>query len=178
MFEPYQTALALQAKPAFINAFIRQRAHQSATIAGLVERYDHTEAPATLVELRQVLLAGDYLARGETDRDLSDCLRLGRHVVATRRFGTPEGADGLDSARHALRWLRQANLPDTRLIICSMEGEDNYLDIDRLLVDPEFADVIDRVVVTAEPSYLARFTSTNLVVGYQRRFMNAVAAQH
>jgi len=70
--------------------------------------------------------------------------------------------------------LRQDNLRDTRLILCSMEGDFNYPDIDKLMCDPEYQDVIDRVVITAEPSYLARFTSTNQVVSYQRRFMNAV----
>ena len=30
-----------------------------------------------------------------------------------------------------------------------------------------------KVVITAEPNYLARFTSTNQVISYQRRFMNA-----
>jgi hypothetical protein len=30
-------------------------------------------------------------------------------------------------------------------------------------------------VITAEPGYLARFTSSSQVVSYQRRFMNAVA---
>ena len=42
-----------------------------------------------------------------------------------------------------------------------------------ILVDPEFADVIDRLVITAQPDYLAKFTSCNQVVSYQRRFMNA-----
>ena len=46
--------------------------------------------------------------------------------------------------------------------------------IDKLMADPEYADMIDRIVITAEPQYLARFTSTNQVVSYQRRFMNAV----
>jgi hypothetical protein len=32
---------------------------------------------------------------------------------------------------------------------------------------------MDRVVITAEPGYLARFASTNQVVSYQRRFLNA-----
>ena len=54
-----------------------------------------------------------------------------------------------------------------------MEGDYNYPDIDHLLADPEFADMMGRVVVTAEPEYLARFTSANQVVSYQRRFMNA-----
>lgn len=40
-------------------------------------------------------------------------------------------------------------------------------------MEPEFEDMMDRVVVTAEPQYLARSTSTNQVVSYQRRFMAA-----
>jgi hypothetical protein len=58
-----------------------------------------------------------------------------------------------------------------------MEGECNYPDIDNLLSDPEYADVIDRVVLTAEPGYLARFTSSPQVISYQRRFMNAAGTQ-
>jgi hypothetical protein len=54
-----------------------------------------------------------------------------------------------------------------------MEGENNYPDIDNLLVEPEFTDVLDRLVITAQPDYLAKFTSCNQVVSYQRRFMNA-----
>ena len=94
--------------------------------------------------------------------------------MAYRNFNNAEGSDGLDGVRHNLRLLRQNNLPDTRLIICSMEGDYNYPDIDKLMADPEYADMIDRIVITAEPQYLARFTSTNQVVSYQRRFMNAV----
>ncbi len=177
MFEPYQTALALQAKPAFVNAFVRQRAQQSAAIAGLVARYDESHDLTHLAELREVLLANDYLSSEETDRDPLECLALGRQLLAHRNFDNPYGSDGLDSARHTLRWLRQVNLPDTRLIICSMAGDLNYSDIDRLLTEPEYADMVHRVVVTAEPGYLARFTSSNLVVSYQRRFMNAAAGQ-
>jgi hypothetical protein len=44
-----------------------------------------------------------------------------------------------------------------------------------MLAEPEFADMTRRVVVTAEPGYLARFTSTNQVVSYQRRFLRAAA---
>jgi len=53
----------------------------------------------------------------------------------------------------------------------------NYPDIDKLVTEPEFADVIHRLVITAEPGYLARFTTANLVVSYQRRFMNAASGQ-
>jgi len=56
-----------------------------------------------------------------------------------------------------------------------MEGPYNYPDIDKLMNEPEFADVLDRLIITAEPGYLARFTSSNQVVSYQRRFMNAAA---
>ena len=58
-----------------------------------------------------------------------------------------------------------------------MEGDWNYPDIDRLLASDEFCDMADRVVVTAEPGYLARFTSTTQVISYQRRFMKAAQGQ-
>ncbi|MDR2348305.1 MAG: hypothetical protein LBD90_06795, partial [Bifidobacteriaceae bacterium] len=176
MFEPYQTALALQAKPAFINAFIRHRAGQTAAIKRLIEFWDATEDQSYLEQLRAQLLAGDYLASSQADARLLDVLAAGREIVRYRRVDEAFGADGLDSVRRNLRWLRQSNLPDTRLIICSMEGGRNYPDIDALLSDPEYLDVIDRVVLTAEPAYLARFTSTNQVISYQRRFMNAAAS--
>lgn len=177
MFEPYQTAMALQAKPYFINSFVRHRAKQSSAIKVLLDCYDRTADRKYLEALRAELLANDYLSSGEADRDLLDVLKLGRDVLRYRNFENPEGADGLDGVRHNLRLLRQTNLPDTRLIICSMEGEYNYPDIDNLMADPAYADMVDRVVITAEPQYLARFTATNQVVSYQRRFMNAANGQ-
>ena len=36
---------------------------------------------------------------------------------------------------------------------------------------------MDRVVVTAEPNYLAQYTTTNQVISYQRRFLNAAQGQ-
>ncbi|MDR1808088.1 MAG: transaldolase [Propionibacteriaceae bacterium] len=174
MFEPWQTALALQAKPAFINSFVRHRAKHSAEFRRRIDAHEAGDGQA-LTQLRDYMLANDYLAAGEADRPLADCLKLARDFVAYRHFDDPFGADGLDGLRRNLRWLRQSNLPDTRLIVCSMEGEYNYPDIDNVLSDPEFADMIGRVVLTAEPGYLARFTSSPQVVSYQRRFMNAAA---
>lgn len=174
MFEPYQAALAMQAKPYFINSFIRQRLKQSDTFKRLTTAYDATKDERYLVELRQYMLENDYLSAGEEDTSLGWCYKKAADVIKYRRFNNEFGCDGLDSVRHNLRLLRQSNLRDTRLILCSMEGDNNYPDIDRLMVDPEYQDVVDRVVVTAEPGYLARFTSTNQVVSYQRRFMNAV----
>lgn len=174
MFEPYQTALALQAKPYFINSFIRHRLKQTTAFKNLLSIYELTGEEKYLEELRSTMLANDYLSKGEADCSLLTCYRKAKDIVSYRNFDSEEGSDGLDSARHNLRLLRQDNLRDTRLILCSMEGDYNYPDIDRLIADPEFSDVIDRVVITAEPGYLARFTSTNQVVSYQRRFMNAV----
>lgn len=177
MFEPYQTALALQAKPYFINSFIRHRAKQSAAMKQYLDLYELTGDAKYIEDLRTFMLANDYLASGETDRSLLDCIKIAKDTIAYRNFENETGSDGLDGVRHNLRVLRNTNLRDTRLIICSMEGDYNYPDIDNLMADPEYADIIDRVVITAEPGYLARFTSTNQVVSYQRRFMNAANGQ-
>ena len=175
MFEPYQTALALQAKPYFINSFVRHRLSQSRRIAELLDFYRSSRDKGHLVVLREFLLANDHLSAGGPIHDLVDVMHYAEDLLAYRRFDDAEGRDGLDSVRHNLRLLRQAGLPDTRLIVCSMEGPSNYPDLDKLTVEPEFADVIDRLVITAEPNYLARFTSANHVVSYQRRFMTAAA---
>jgi len=123
------------------------------------------------------MIVTDYLAAADTDYDLEECRRMAEQLLVYRRVRTREGADGLDSVRHNLRTLRTSNLPDTRLIVCSMDGDRMYPEIDRLLTSDEFADMSRRVVVTAEPGYLARFTSANQVVSYQRRFMNAAQGQ-
>jgi len=39
-----------------------------------------------------------------------------------------------------------------------------------ILKDKEY---VDRIIITAEPEYLAKFTSTPQIISYQRRFMNA-----
>ena len=173
MFEPHQTQLALQARPAYVNAFIRHRLTQSTRLAALLDAHAASGDDGVLVTLREYLLSTDHLAGGDTDHDLGDCRRMAERIVAHRRFREPEGADGLDSVRHTLRLLRSANLPETRLIVCSMEGERAYPQIDSLLASDEFSDMTHRVVVTAEPQYLARFASANQVVSYQRRFLTA-----
>ncbi len=177
MFEPYQTNLALQAKPYFINSFIRHRLMQSEKIAALLDKYSLTHEPSLLIELRKLFIDQDYLTKDDENMDLLRIKEMGEHILRYRRFDDEEGEMGLDSVRHNLRLLKQTNMDDVRLIICSMEGEVNYPSIDKLLMEPEFADVLDRVVITAEPNYLARFTSTNQVVSYQRRFMNAASGQ-
>lgn len=177
MFEPHQVLLALQARPYFINAFIRHRKLQTAAMRQLIDAYRSSQDESHLEKLRTFLAEKDYLARTDADLPLPECLAIAERIVAYRRFDETEGADGLDSVRHALRVLRGANLPDTRLIICSMEGEVMYPEIDRLLATDEFADMTQRVVITAEPNYLARFTSANQVISYHRRFLTAAQGQ-
>ena len=44
-------------------------------------------------------------------------------------------------------------------------------------IEPEFADLVGRVVVTAEPASLARFASSSHVVSHQRRLLGAARGQ-
>ncbi len=177
MFEPYQTALALQAKPYFINSFIRHRNAQSQYIESLLNAYETYKDDTFLKQLRTYMVDKDYFAKGDAEIDLLQVQKSAELLCEYRKTNEHEGFDGLDAVRHNLRVLRQCNLPDTRLIICSMEGDRNYPDIDKLLAEEEFSDMLDRIVITTEPKYLTRFTSANQVVSYQRRFMNAAAGQ-
>jgi hypothetical protein len=174
MFEPFQTALALQAKPYFINSFVRHRLIQSQAIQKHLDLYAVSDDAAFLADLRKYFITNDYLPASDAGMDLLEVKKMGERIVKYRQIEEGfEGDDGLDAVRHNLRVIQRCNLPDTRLIVCSMEGETQYPDIDKLLTEEEFLDVADRIVITAEPQYLARFTSTNQVVSYQRRFLNA-----
>jgi transaldolase len=178
MFEPYQTQMALQARPYFINTFLRHRLVQSTNIKKFVDAYEATGDKKQLEALKAYLYSVDYFAPGTVEKvSLDDVYTLAKDTIRYRKFETAEGSDGLDGMRHNLRVLRNCNMPDTRLIVCSMEGPNNYPDIDKLLAEPEFMDMHHKVVITAEPNYLARFTSTNQVTSYQRRFMNAAKGQ-
>ena len=177
MFEPYQTALALQARPYFINAFIRHRGNASRAISNYLSEFDRTNDNRFLEELRAFFIDKDFLPPSDNGLNLGEVRNMAGRILKYRNYDNHEGCDDLDSVRHSLRVLRNANLPDTRLIICSMEGEENYPAIDKLLAEPEFSDMNDRVVITAEPQYLARFTTTPQVISYQRRFMNAASGQ-
>ncbi len=177
MFEPFQTQLALQARPYFINTFLRHRLVQSMNIKKYVDEFDRSGSEDTLIALRDYFIANDYYKASDAVTDLRDVLQFGRDILRYRHFEDAEGSDGLDGMRHNLRVLKNCNMPDTRLIVCSMEGPYNYPDIDKLLTEPEFQDMNKRVVITAEPNYIARFTSTNQVITYQRRFMNAAKGQ-
>lgn len=173
MFEPYQTALALQARPYFINSFIMFRHSQSLQMAGLMKAYEETGDPLFVEQLQKYMVDNDYLASGEINGDKFSALTRARDILRYRGFADGLSSDGLDGIRHNLDCLRQANLPDTRLIICNMQGENYYPYIDRLLLQPEYIDMADRVVITAGPELLAQYTSNAVVMQFHRRFMNA-----
>ncbi|MCL1818600.1 MAG: transaldolase family protein [Spirochaetaceae bacterium] len=177
MFEPYQTALALQAKPYFINSFIRHRLTQSEEIRRSLDLYETSNDAAFLADLRKFFIEKDYLPSGAGNIDLLEVKKMGHDILAYRGAAQGEagGYDGLDGIRHNLRVLRGANLPETRLIICSMEGHAMYPTIDKMLTEEEFLDMTDKVVITAEPEYISRFASSSQVISYQRRFMNAAS---
>jgi hypothetical protein len=177
MFEPYQTALALQARPYFINSFIRHRGVATRTIKNYIDEFNKTNENKFLEELKTFFIEKDFMPPSVNGLSLSEVKKTAEKILKYRNYDNREGCDELDGVRHNLRILRNANLPDTRLIICSMEGEENYSAIDKLLAEPEFSDMADRVVITAEPEYLAKFTTTPQVINYQRRFMNAAKGQ-
>jgi transaldolase len=173
MFEPYQTALALQAKPYFVNSFIRHRFMQAQSMNQYLKEFKATGNIKFIENIRDIFLEKDYINMGQAQIELLTVKKMAEDMLKYRQFNNADGSDGLDSVRHNLRLFKNSNLDDSRLIICSMEGECNYPDIDKLLVEKEFEDLVHRVVITAEPKYLARFTSCNQVIAYQRRFMNA-----
>lgn len=173
MFEPYQTALALQARPYFINSFIMFRHSQSMQMAGFMKAYEETGDPLFIEQLQKYMVDNDYLSAGEISGDRFAAYTRARDILKYRGFLDDPMADGLDGIRHNLDCLRQANLPDTRLIICNMQGENYYPYIDRLLMDPRYIDMADKVVITAGPELLAQFTSNAVVLQFHRRFMNA-----
>ena len=177
MFEPFQTMLAMQARPYFINTFLRHRLLQSQNIKKYVDMYEVSKDNKILETLKDYFISCDYYTEADRDMALGDVLAFGKDLLKYRHFEDEQGQDGLDGMRHNLRVLKNSNLKDTRLIVCSMEGPYNYPDIDKLLTEPEFQDMNHKVVITAEPNYLARFTSTNQVISYQRRFMNAANGQ-
>ncbi|MDR1519600.1 MAG: transaldolase family protein, partial [Planctomycetota bacterium] len=175
MYEPYQTALAIQARPYFINSFIAQRQGNSLRMSGLVRAYEYTGDPAFVEQLKQYMLDNDYLAAGEAGQDALNALARARDILKYRGFDERGENDGLDSIRHNLRVLRQCNLADTRLIICNFQGENVYPYFDKLLMEPEFVEMADRVVVTGAPDLLGSYTSSPMVTFFHRRFMNAAA---
>ena len=174
MFEPWQTGMALQARPYFINSFINKRMLTSTYVAGMLSAFDATRDLQFLKTLRSYFVDVDFLSKADADMDLAEVEKLARETLTYRDFNNCRGFDGMDGVRHNLRMLKDCNLEDTRLIICSIAGSREYPELDKLLVEDEFRDVLDKIVITTEPIYLAQNTASPQIITYQRRFMNAV----
>ena len=175
MGEPHQTALALLAKPYFINAFVEKRHDQTSGLASHIDNLDKTGDAVYRKMLHDYMMKSDMLSSDDTD--LAGAEEKARRLVRYRNYYSKEGYDGLDSVRHSLRVLKQANLPDTRLIVCNTKSDQMYYDIDKLSVEPEFADMKQRIVLTCEPGYFGRFTSSPTIYTYQRSFLNSVSGR-
>lgn len=174
MFEPWQTGMALQAKPYFINSFINKRMMTSTYVNGMLSAFDTTRDLQFLKTLRSYFIDVDFIPKDASNMDLAEVEKIARETLVYRDFNNVRGFDGMDGVRHNLRMLRDSNLEDTRLIICSIAGSREYPELDKLLVEDEFRDVLDKIVITTEPSYLAQYTSSPQIITYQRRFINAV----
>lgn len=172
MAEPHQTALALTARPYFINAFVERRYTQTQEMDAILKKIDQTGDAMYREQLHTFMIKADMLAADDTD--IASAEKKARTLTDYRGLGTSDGYDGLDSVRHSLRVLRQSNLPDTRLIICNTKSAQMYYDIDKLMVEPEFSDMARRVIITCEPEYFAQFTSSPTIYTYQRSFLNSV----
>ena len=172
MMEPHQVALALQARPYFINTFYKFRLFQNRVFKELLTSYESTGNADYLKRLRDFMFEKDYITPDETGLDLMEIKKQAEYFVNYRNFDNHEGEDGLDQARHALRSMRQSNLPDTRLIICSMEAE-LYSLLDKMLMEEEFRDMTHRVVITTAPNYLASNVCAPGMIHYHREFMRA-----
>lgn len=173
MFEPWQTGMALQAKPYFINSFINKRVIASNYIKGMISAFDATRDLSFLKTLRSYFIDIDFLPESAKDCDLAEVEKTARETITYRELDGVRGYDGMDGVRHNLRMLRESNV-DTRLIICSIDGTREYPELDKLLVEDEFKDVLDKIVITTEPIYFAKYTSSPQIITYQRRFLNAV----
>lgn len=172
MAEPHQTALALLAKPYFINAFIQRRNDQTHKLTSLLNRLDETGDAIYEEEIHDFMMKSDMLSSNDTN--LKGAVEKARLLVDYRNADLSGKEDGLDSVRHSLRVLKTANLPDTRLIVCNMKTAQMYYDLDRLVTEPEFADMKQRVIITCEPDYFAQFTASPTIYCYQRSFLNSV----
>ncbi|MDR2088688.1 MAG: transaldolase [Clostridiales Family XIII bacterium] len=173
MFESHQIALALQAKPAFINCFVRNRYFVNALLDKKLKCFEVTGDEIYLEELREYMKSQYYLSPRESEISLFEVKRRAQWILHNREWVSDGYNDALDEARAALRQLRAANLPDTRLIICSLAGEQMYALTDKFVVNEAYGDMAGRIVVSVAPDYLAQFTASPEVLAYNKKFFLA-----
>lgn len=174
MFEPYQTLLAMQAKPYFINTFVQRRRSTSSKLSGYLLAFEKTQDGYFIDEMAKYMWENDIISNIDYSGDKFAIYNRARKMVAYSGFEKDPAYDGLDAIRHNLRVLRGAHLDDTRLILCNFQDEFMYPGIDKMLMEPEFSDMQDRVVITSPPEFICKFAATPLVNTYQRMFKAAV----
>jgi len=175
MFEPYQTALALQARPYFINSFVQVRRNNGLVIGGLLRGYEDTGDVSFIHRLKEYMFENDFIGVKDYHQgDLFEMYNMAREMIRYRGMDREPNNDGLDAVRHNLRLLRHTNLRDTRLIVCNFQDEFLYPYLDRLFTEEEFADMVGRLVITGPPDFVSKFTASPLVNFYHRRFNNAM----
>ena len=89
MFEPYQTALALQAKPAFINSFVRHRMKQSEQMKNYLAFFEISRELKHLEDLRGFMLSVDLLSKSEGNTDLIKVKQLAEDILKYRKVRGP-----------------------------------------------------------------------------------------
>lgn len=172
MFEPHQIALALQAKPYFINCFVRNRHWFCSEVSALLDSYVASGDERFLEQIRKLMIEKDYLSAKDGDLSLQEVARQACWILSYRNWSRDGVNDGLDEARDALRQLARSNLDESKLIVCSMGGE-MYAQLDKMLLEDEFKDMGHRVVISAAPDYFAQFATAPDVLTYNRSFVKA-----
>ena len=74
--------------------------------------YEISKDPKHLEDLRTMMLGADLLSKNETNADLLKVKQFAEDLIKYRKIDEHEGSDGLDSARHNLRLLKQQLPPE------------------------------------------------------------------
>ena len=92
MFEPFQTMMAMQARPYFINTFLRHRLLQSQNIKKYVDMYEVSKDNKILETLKDYLISCDYYTEADRDMALGDVLAFGKDLLKYRHFEDEAGS--------------------------------------------------------------------------------------
>ena len=88
--------LAMQARPYFINTFLRHRLLQSQNIKKYVDMYEVSKDNKILETLKDYFISCDYYTEADRDMALADVLAFGKDLLKYRHFEDKQGQDGLD----------------------------------------------------------------------------------
>ena len=75
----------------------------------MMEQYRASGDITVAEKIRDLMVAEDMLSPAEAAGSLAGVIDKAHRTLAYRCANTPEGSDGLDATRHALRVLRNSN---------------------------------------------------------------------